>query len=318
MQKKYKFDVDVSDVRLDLFLSNKLSDFSRTSIQYSIKSNLVTVNNNTAKASTKLNRGDIVECEIKVKDINKEIIPQNIPLDIIFEDDSIIVINKPAGLIVHPGNGNKDNTLANALVYHNNKLSTVDNLRPGIVHRLDKHTSGVIVIAKTNSAHIKISEQFSSRSIKKTYYALAWGRIKDKGIIEGLIIRDNFNRTKFKMSNNRGKSSKTTYSLENYFEPISLVKLKPETGRTHQIRVHLSSIGHPIFSDNEYSGGKKRIKSYHVKYIHILKRLFKLIDRVALHAEKIEFTHPKNNQRVSFSAPFPEDFNRALELFKNE
>ena len=318
MPKKYKFDVDVSDIRLDLFLSNKLSDFSRTSIQHSIKVNLVTVNNNPAKTSTKLNRGDIVECEIKNKDINKEIIPQNISLDIIFEDDSIIVINKPAGLIVHPGSGNKDNTLANALAYHYKKLSSINNLRPGIIHRLDKNTSGVIVIAKTDSAHIKISKQFSSRSVKKIYYALVWGKIKDKGIIEGLIIRDNFNRTKFKMSDSRGKPSKTTYYLENYFEPLSLVKLKPETGRTHQIRVHLNSIGHPIFSDDEYSGGKKRIMSYHVKYVQTLKKLFKLIDRVALHAEKIEFRHPENNKKVSFSAPFPDDFNKAVELLKNE
>ena len=191
-------------------------------------------------------------------------------------------------------------------------------MRPGIVHRLDKHTSGVIVVAKTDSAHIKISKQFSSRSVKKIYYALVWGKIKNKGIIKGLIVRDNFNRTKFKMSNSKGKPSKTTYYLENYFEPISLVKLKPETGRTHQIRVHLNSIGHPIFSDDEYSGGKKRIMSYHVKYVHTLKRLFKLIDRVALHAEKIEFRHPENNKKVSFSASFPDDFNKALELLKNE
>ena len=318
MNKEYKFEVDVSNIRLDLFLSSKLTDFSRTSIQYSIKSEFVKVNGKTAKTSAKLTLGDIIECRIKRKEVNNEIIPQDIPLDILFEDKSIIVINKAPGLVVHPGNGNKDNTMVNGLIYHYKKLSKVNNLRPGIVHRLDKDTSGVIVVAKTDRAHANISQQFSDRKVKKTYYALAWGRLEDKGVIEGLISRDNFNRTKFKMSKSKGRSSKSSYCLKNYFEPISLVKLEPETGRTHQIRVHLNSIGHPIFSDDQYSGGKKRIKSYHVKYVKVLRRLFKLIDRVALHAEKIQFIHPDTNKKVSYSAPFPDDFNKALELLRNE
>ena len=318
MSKRYKVEVDMSNVRLDLFLSSKLPDFSRTAIQYSIKSNLVTVNDKIAKTSTKLNIGDVIQYEIKSKEINNEIIPQNINLDIIFEDKSIIVINKPSGLIVRPGSGNRDNTLVNGLAYHYKKLSKVNNLRPGIIHRLDKDTSGVMVVAKTDSAHIKISEQFANRSVKKIYHALVWGKIQDRGIIEGFITRNNFDRTKFKMSDSKGKSSKTTYRLENYFEPISLVELQPKTGRTHQIRVHLNSIGHPIFSDDAYSGGKKRIKSYHVKYMQRLKRLFKLMERVALHASTIEFTHPENNEKVSFSVPFPDDFKSVLGLLENE
>jgi len=318
MEKKHRFEVDESSIRLDLFLSNKLPDFSRTSIQNSIKSSLVKVNGLISKASMKLSSGDIVECEIKKKTSNITITPQNIPLDILFEDKSIIVINKPSGLVVHPGSGNKDNTLVNGLIYHYKKLSKINNLRPGIIHRLDKDTSGVIVIAKTDKAHVSISEQFANRSVKKTYYALAWGKVKDKGVIKGLIDRDSFNRTKFKMSPHKGRTSKTLYSLENYFEPISLVKLHPETGRTHQIRVHLNSIGHPIFSDSQYSGGAKRIKSYHVKYMRTLKRLFKLMNRVALHAQKINFNHPETSENISFTAPFPDDFNKVLELLKNE
>jgi len=318
MSERYKIEVDISNLRLDLFLSDKLPDFSRTVIQNSIKSNLVTVNDKIAKTSTKLNVGDIVEYEIKKKEVNDEIIPQEIELDIIFEDKSIIVINKPSGLVVHPGSGNRDNTLVNGLAYHYNKLSKVNDLRPGIIHRLDKDTSGVIVVAKTDKAHIHIADQFANRTVQKTYYALAWGRLDDKGVVEGLITRDNFNRTKFKMSKNKGKTSKTYYSLEKYFEPISLVKLKPKTGRTHQIRVHLNSLGHPIFSDDDYSGGKKRIKSYHVKYVKILKRLFKLMNRVALHAHSISFNHPETNEKVSFLAPLPDDFNKVLEMLENE
>jgi len=318
MSKRYEIKVDMSDIRLDLFLSTKLPDFSRTAIQHSIKSDLVTVNDKIAKTSTKLSIGDIIEYEIKKKEISNEIIPQDIDLNIIFEDESIVVINKPSGLIVHPGSGNRDNTLVNGLVYHYKKLSGTNDLRPGIIHRLDKDTSGIIVVAKTDKAHAHIANQFANRTVKKTYYALAWGKLDDKGVIEGLITRDSFNRTKFKMSENKGKTSKTIYSVERYFEPISLVKLKPETGRTHQIRVHLNSIGHPIFSDDDYSGGKKRIKSYHVKYVKILKRLFKLINRVALHAQAIEFNHPETNKRVSFSCEMPDDFNKVLELLENE
>ena len=318
MNEKFKFKVDASDIRLDVFLSEKLSEFSRTSIQYSIKSNFIKVNGKSAKSSTKLNIDDIVECDIKKKEINNIIVPQDIPLDILYEDSDIIVINKPSGLVVHPGHGNKDNTLVNGLVFHCEKLSKLNEFRPGIVHRLDKDTSGVIVIAKNDKSHANIAEQFMNRQVVKTYYALVWGEMDDKGVIEGLITRDSFDRKKFKMSVSNGKPSKTEYLLEGYFPPISLLKLKPETGRTHQIRVHLNSLGHPIFSDNQYSGGKKKIKSYHVKYIQILKRLFKLMDRVALHAYEIKFTHPTSNREVAFSAPFPNDFNRSLELLKSE
>ena len=318
MKKKYKFEVDLSDIRLDLFLVKKLADFSRSTIQHSIKSNLVKVNSELAKASTRVHLGDFVDCSIEEKVVNDSVAPQNIPLNIIFEDSEILVIDKPAGLVVHPGNGNKDGTIANALAYYCNELSSVEGLRPGIIHRLDKNTSGVMIIAKNNHSHINISNQFLDRKVKKTYYALAWGRMKKEGVIKGFITRDNFNRTKFKMSNTIGKSSKTKYYLESYFGPISLIKLIPETGRTHQLRVHLNSIGHPIFSDQDYSGGKKRIKSYHVKYTNILKKLFKCIDRVALHAGEIEFLHPKSNDRISFTSPFPDDFKNALGLLKNE
>ena len=317
-QKKYRIDVDIDGMRLDKFLSFSLPEFSRSLIQKSIKSDLVFINGQLAKSSSKISIGDAVECTIIQDMANDTIAPQNIPLNIIFEDADIIVVNKPSGLVVHPGNGHRDGTLANGLAYYCNKLSDVNQLRPGIVHRLDKETSGIMIIAKTNNAHAKLSKQFSDKTIKKTYYALAWGKPDDRGTIEGFISRDSRDRTKFKMSNGSGRSSLTKYYLEKHFAPISMLKLIPKTGRTHQLRVHLSSIGHPIFSDTHYSGGVKRIKSYHVKYTKILKRLFKYMDRVALHAQKIEFIHPVSNSEMSFSAPFPEDFLKALDVLENE
>ena len=196
MSEEYRFEVDVSDVRVDLFLSEKLPSFSRSAIQRSIKSNFIKVNGLNIKSSTKLSVGDVIDCKIKSREIKDDILPQNIPINIIYEDSDVIVINKPAGLVVHPGHGNKDSTLANALVFHFSKLSKTNDSRPGIVHRLDKDTSGVIVIAKNDSSHANIAAQFANRQIEKTYYALAWGEMSDKGVIEGLIDRDNFNRTK--------------------------------------------------------------------------------------------------------------------------
>ena len=318
MSKKYKFEADVSDVRLDIFLVNKLPELSRTLIQHCIKSGLIRVNDLHVKASMKINIGDCIDCNIKDKEFNRDISPEHIPLNIVFEDKDIIVIDKPAGLVVHPGSGNRNGTLVNGLLHHCNELSDINFMRPGIIHRLDKNTSGIMVIAKNNNAHFKVSEQFRNRQVKKIYYALAWGRMKEEGSVEGYIRRDTHNRIRFKVSEGNGKFSKTKYYLKNHFGPVSLVELHPETGRTHQLRVHLNSIGHPIFADDDYSGGKNRIKSCHVKYTRDLKRLFKTIDRVALHAKSISFMHPTENEMVSFSAPLPHDFNEAINLFLNE
>lgn len=318
MDKKYKFEADVSNVRLDVFLVNKLPELSRTLIQHSIKLGFIRVNGLHVKSSIKVNVGDSIDCNIKDKEVSEDVAPEPIPLNIVFEDNDIIVVNKPAGLVVHPGNGNRSGTLVNGLVYHCNKLSNINIMRPGIIHRLDKNTSGIMIVAKNNNAHFKISEQFRNRQVRKTYYALAWGRVDQEGSIEGYIKRHAHNRTRFKLSDSDGKFSKTKYYLKNYFAPISLVELYPETGRTHQLRVHLNSIGHPIFADSDYSGGRSRIKSYHIKYTRDLKRLFKIIDRVALHSKSISFMHPASDEKVSFSAPLPQDFSEAVNLFLNE
>ena len=231
-----------------------------------------------------------------------------------------MVINKPAGLVVHPGAGNYENTLVNALInYDKNNLSSVSGeLRPGIVHRLDKDTSGIIIIAKNDKSHDNLSQQFSERKVKKEYLALAWGKLNDQGTIEGEMGRHAQDRKLFNMVESGGRNSFTEFELDEYFPPLSWLRLYPVTGRTHQLRVHLKSIGHPIFCDDAYGGGAKYARSFHVKYTHILNRLLKNVNRVALHAHKLEIFHPKTNETMLFQAPIPEDLKRALEILKNE
>ena len=316
MQDKFSLIVDESNIRLDQFLSQKLSQFSRSKIQSAIKSGHIQLDGEPTKSSLVLKGGEKIIGEFPKREII-ELMPEDIPLNIIFEDDQIVVINKPTGLVVHPGSGNYTGTLANALKFHFNKLSTDCGIRPGIVHRLDKETSGVIVVAKTDLAHQKISEQFAERTIKKTYNALIWGKIDKNGEIEGLIGRHPKNRQAFSMVNSNGRESFTSYKPIKNLSPLSFLKLFPKTGRTHQIRVHLKSIGHPIFADELYGGGKKMCKSFHVKHTQILNRIFKTLNRVALHAEKLEIIHPKNGKLMEFSAPLPVDMKNALEILKN-
>ena len=208
-----------------------------------------------------------VDFDAKNSNFNRENIlgKENIPLDIIYEDDSIIAINKSAGLVVHPGAGNQQGTMLNGLLYHFSKLSNLDMNRPGIVHRLDQYTSGVIIVAKTNQAHYYLSEQFANRKIKKKYRAIVWGRVKSDGCVEGFINRNIRNRISFQMAT-KGKYSKSSYKLIKNYKILSYLDIRPLTGRTHQIRVHMKSIGHPILLDDLYSGGIKNIYSYHEKF----------------------------------------------------
>ena len=241
-----------------------------------------------------------------------------ISLNIIYEDQYLIVINKPPGLVVHPGNGISNGTLVNGLVFHFSQLSSLNNLRPGIIHRLDKDTSGVILIAKDNETHFKLSKQFENRKIKKVYRAFIWGDINDKGLIKGFINRDRKNRTTFILNNyEKGKYSESSFKKINYFPPLSYIEIYPKTGRTHQIRVHLKSINHSILCDNSYGGGQDKIKSYHMKYNNLLKLIIKSINRVALHAYSIEITHPKTLKKIKFTAPIPDDFNNILKILKD-
>jgi len=318
MIENHSFTVEESRLRIDQYLANKLPDISRSKIQNLIKLGQVTINGEPVKSSLILQGNEAIECKFQAQIKDESIAGEVMDLNIIFEDDYLAVINKPTGLVVHPGSGNWSGTLLNGLVHHFNNLSRQDSMRPGIVHRLDKDTSGVIIIAKNDKSHDNLSAQFSERKVKKEYLALAWGKLNDQGTIEGEMGRHTRDRKLFTMVESGGRNSLTEFELDEYFPPLSWLRLYPETGRTHQLRVHLKSIGHPIFCDDAYGGGAKYARSFHVKYTQLLNRLLKNVNRVALHAHKLEISHPETNESMLFQAPIPEDLKRALEILKNE
>jgi 23S rRNA pseudouridine1911/1915/1917 synthase len=244
---------------------------------------------------------------------------ENIALDIVFEDDYLIVVNKPAGLIVHPGAGNATGTLVNALIYHCEHLSN-DNglLRPGIVHRLDKDTSGLLISAKDNRVHSNLRSQFSKRTIEKYYYALVWGRFSDDtGEIDAPIGRSPKNRKKFTVIET-GKPSLTRYEVLERFEFLTLVRVKLETGRTHQIRVHMTHTNHPLFGDPYYGGRNSNIISLNMRNRQLAARLLGMLNRQALHARRLIFNHPLTGETLDLRAPMHDDFEQVLEVLRAE
>ena len=310
--------VNKGNIRLDIFLQEHFKSISRTKIKEYISNNKILINNQSVKPSYILKGDEIIDYEFSLSTKSVNIDSEEIDLDIIYEDKYLIVINKPSGLVVHPGNGISKGTLANGLVFHFSQLSSLNNLRPGIVHRLDKETSGVILIAKDNETHFKLSKQFENREITKVYRAFVWGNINDKGLIKGFINRDRKNRTTFILNDNeKGKYSESSFKKIENFPPLSYIEIYPKTGRTHQIRVHLKSIAHSILCDNSYGGGQNKIKSYHMKYKSLLKLIINSINRVALHAYSIEIVHPKTLKKIKFTAPIPDDFNTILKILKN-
>ena len=316
MQDSFQYEVDEENIRLDQFLVKKLIGVSRSKIQLAIRSGQVSVDGQNLKASAILKGCEKVS-GVLVVEPQDEILAQNIPLDILYEDDDLAIINKVSGMVVHHGSGKYDKTLVNALMYHFESLSSLNTPRPGIVHRLDKDTSGIIIIAKNEKSHQILSKQFADRKVKKVYKAIAWGGVPEKGEVDGLIGRDPSNRKAFKIVYNLGRESLTRFTVDEHLPPLSYVTLYPKTGRTHQIRVHLKAIGHPILADDMYGGGKKMIKSFHVKYTQLLNRIFKNMNRVALHAEKLEITHPTTGVKMRFQSPIPADMYNTLNLMRN-
>ena len=308
--------VDDSNVRLDQFLVKKLIKTSRSKIQSNIRSGNILLNGKSTKPSILLIGGEKISGSVISDNKDLSLKKEKIDLDVIYEDDSLIAINKKPGIIVHPGNGNHSGTLLNGLLYHFDKLSNINTDRPGIVHRLDKDTSGVIVIAKTDQVHANLSMQFEKRLVKKHYFSIVWGKLNEKGKIEGYICRDRKQRTKFCLSTSKGRFSKTKYSCQNIYLPFSIVNLYPETGRTHQLRVHLANIGNPILCDDLYGGGYKKIKSFHSDYSKLCKQIMKQINRVALHSYKLELMHPVKNKYIKFKAPIPNEFKLAMSLME--
>ena len=316
MKNQKEFHSTIKNIRLDHFLNQKLDDLSRSQIQKLILNGLVKVDDFIVKPSYKLKGKEIILVDFKnqYKD-NETILKQNIPLDIIYEDEYLIALNKKPGIIVHPGAGNKDGTILNGLLYRFKNLSYPKSERPGLVHRLDKFTSGVMLVAKTDKVHHSLGEQFASRSIKKEYRAIVWGRTNSFGDIKGYLTRSKKSRKKFVLNDNYGKYSFTEYKIIKFLEPFTYLKLRPLTGRTHQLRVHLSEIGHPIVMDDTYGGSIKISKSFHQKNKLIIDKVFKNLDRYALHAYKIKFIHPISKLMIELKAPVPNDFKKIINLF---
>ena len=293
------------DMRLDKYLSEQLVDYSRSQIQAMIQDGKVMIDGRKEKSSYRLQGSEaIVVDPIQSQPSPVIIEPQDIPLSIVYEDDAIIVIDKQSGLVVHPGTGQKDNTLVNGLMFYTSSLSDINGSnRPGIVHRLDQDTSGVMVVAKTNFAHRKIAEQFENKQVKKTYIGLTWGIwIENEGLIDEPIKRKRSDPTSFNVDET-GRKATTGYKIERAWRYISKVQFYPKTGRTHQIRVHADHMGHPIVADQKYGGGEKRTKGFLPEVTKELRQVLTILERHALHAMSIEFLHPETTKMVSFQAP---------------
>ena len=303
------------NTRLDHYLVKQLPDVTRTQIQKMIKQEFVTVNGKLEKANYRLQVGDTVIA--KPMDIEPEIdsiIPEDIPLNILFEDDDIIIINKQAGLVVHPGKGNYTGTLVHGLKHHCENLSTLNEaLRPGIVHRLDQETSGIMVVAKTNNAHSNIAAQFQDRTVEKTYMGISWGIWKEKeGCIDVSLKRNRKNPTTFCVDES-GRKAVTYFKVLQDFRYMSVVEFYPKTGRTHQIRIHAMHMNHSIVHDEKYNGGVNRTKGFLPEVQRDIKLLLKKMNRHALHAKQLSFNHPISGERVNFTAELPQDMQTMIE-----
>lgn len=296
-------------VRLDAFLASHLKEISRTRVQRAIVDGDILVNQRVAKPSYRLRDGDQIEIDLP-EPPPIELVPEPISLNIVFEDNDLIVVNKPAGMVVHPGAGIESGTLANALVYHFNSLSgSGGRTRPGIVHRLDKETSGLLVIAKNDVAHERLSDQFRERQVFKMYTALVYGRVSaERGEIEARIGRSRHNRTRMSvLRGGAGRTAHTIFEVAERHQNFTLLKVQIKTGRTHQIRIHLAHIGHPVVGDATYGGGRENsIRNAGIKHaVQSLGRHF-------LHSAELAFTHPRSGERLMFSSPLPEELNRLL------
>ncbi|MDA9092606.1 RluA family pseudouridine synthase [Polaribacter sp.] len=306
-------------LRVDKFLMNFIENATRNKIQQAAKNGNILVNEIPVKQNHKVKPNDVVRVLLSHPPAEQLLIAEDLPIDIVYEDDAVIVVNKKAGMVVHPGHGNYSGTLVNGLIHHIENLPTNSNERPGLVHRIDKDTSGLLVVAKTESALANLSKQFFDRTTERLYYALVWGNIdEDEGRIEGNIGRSLKNRLQMDVfpEGDFGKHAVTHFKVIDRFMYVTLVQCKLETGRTHQIRAHFKHIGHTLFNDERYGGNDILKGTTFTKYKQFVQNCFKTLPRQALHAKTLGFTHPTTGEFMRFNSEVPEDISACLEKWR--
>lgn len=321
LHEHYSFEASKGQepLRVDKFLMNFIENATRNKIQQAAKAGSVHVNGSIVKSNYKVKGGDTVQVLFAHPPHENLLVGENIPINIVYEDDALLVVDKPAGLVVHPGHGNYSGTLLNALIYHIENLPTNRNDRPGLVHRIDKDTSGLLVVAKTENAMAHLAQQFFDKTSERSYLALVWGEpTDDKGTVEGHLGRDPKNRllmTVFPEAD-KGKEAVTHYEVVERFGYVTLLKCRLETGRTHQIRAHMKYIGHPLFNDVRYGGNKILKGTTFTKYKQFVENCFKILPRQALHAQSLGFVHPETGEKLQFQSQLPEDFLAGIEKWR--
>lgn len=320
---RFVADKGQAPLRVDKYLMNKVENATRNRIQKSAKDGNIFVNDIIVKSNYKVKANDVVTVLFEHPPYEMLLTPEDLPIDIVYEDDALLVVNKAAGMVVHPGHGNYSGTLINALAFHFDNLPNNSSDRPGLVHRIDKDTTGLLVVAKTEEAMAHLSKQFFNKTTEREYVAIAWGAMKDKhGTIEGHIGRHPKNRLQNTVYLNpddldKGKPAVTHYKVLEHLGYVTLVSCKLETGRTHQIRVHMKHIGHTLFNDERYGGNAILKGTTFSKYKQFVDNCFKLLPRQALHAKTLGFIHPTTNEFMRFEAPIPEDMEACLYKWRN-
>jgi 23S rRNA pseudouridine1911/1915/1917 synthase len=318
---RFKCDPGQSLLRIDKFLSDRLENTSRSKIQNAAEAGCILVNDKPVKSSYKVKPGETVQVVLPTPPREIELIPQDIPIKIVYEDDDVIIVNKEPGMVVHPAYGNYSGTLVNALMWHLKDLPlfSTGESRPGLVHRIDKNTSGLLVIAKNEFALNRLSKQFYDRTTDRRYIALIWGTPDSaEGTITGNVGRSIRDRKIMQVFPDgiQGKNAITHYRVLEDFGYISIVECKLETGRTHQIRVHFSHIKHPLFNDPEYGGDQILKGTTFTKYQQFIMNCFKILPRQALHAKTLSFDHPVSGKRLSFDSPIPDDMQQVIDKWR--
>lgn len=307
-------------LRIDKFLMLRIENASRSKIQNAIEAENVLVNGKAIKASYRIKPLDQISIVLPHPPRDTEVYPQDIPINIIYEDDDLLLVDKKAGMVVHPGYGNWDGTLVNALVFHFKQLPQLpgNDGRPGLVHRIDKDTSGLLLISKNEKSMTLLAKQFYDHSITRKYLALVWGDLQEDGTITGFIGRSTKDRKVMDVygDEENGKWSVTHYKVIERFNYVTLISCELETGRTHQIRAHMKHIGHPLFNDASYGGDKIRKGTLFAKYKQFVENCFQIIPRQALHAQTLGFMHPTKKEMVHFESELPQDFSNVLEKWR--